>query len=338
MEITTTSEACKITKRPCVHGRFLFLGDQKFFIKGVTYGPFPPNMADEPLPEPSQVAHDFQMMAAAGINTVRIYYVPPRWFLDLAARHGVYVLIGIPWPQHICFLDQWEVKENIKQTMRLAVRSCTGHPAVLAYLVGNEIPSHIVRWHGAKKTEQFLKALVDIVHEEDPSALATYANYPSTEYLQLDFLDFYSINVYLQDEPSFRSYVKRLHNVAGTLPLVLSEFGLDSMRNGEDTQAETLAWQISAAYELGVSGSFVFAWTDEWYTGGHLIDDWAFGMVDAQRNPKSALATGQPGLQAKHSRHCSTSAHDFGSGLRLQCPVDHGGLPCIFPAGELPEL
>ena len=290
MEEVTLTTVGKITERPCVRGRFLFLGDQKFFIKGVTYGPFPPNMADEPLPEPSQVAHDFQMMAAAGINTVRIYYVPPRWFLDLAARHGVYVLIGIPWPQHICFLDQWEVKENIKQTMRLAVRSCTGHPAVLAYLVGNEIPSHIVRWHGAKKIEQFLKALVGIVHEEDSSALATYANYPSTEYLQLDFLDFYSINVYLQEEQSFRSYVKRLHNVAGTLPLVLSEFGLDSMRNGEDAQAETLAWQISAAYELGVSGSFVFAWTDEWYTGGHLIDDWAFGLVDAERNPKSALA------------------------------------------------
>ncbi|MCX5901330.1 MAG: glycosyltransferase [Proteobacteria bacterium] len=289
MEEVITSAASKITERPYVHGRFLFLGEQKFFIKGVTYGPFPPNMADEPLPEPSQVAHDFQMMAAAGINTVRIYYVPPRWFLDLAARHGVYVLIGIPWPQHICFLDQWEVKENIKQTMRMAVRACTGHPAVLAYLVGNEIPSHIVRWHGAKKTEQFLKMLVDIVHEEDASALATYANYPSTEYLQLDFLDFYSINVYLQEEQSFRSYVKRLHNVAGTLPLVLSEFGLDSMRNGQDKQAQTLEWQIRAAYELGVSGSFVFAWTDEWYTGGHLIDDWAFGIVDAQRNPKSAL-------------------------------------------------
>ena len=78
--------------------------------------------------------------------------------------------------------------------------------------------------------------------------------------------------------------------MAGNLPLVLSEFGLDSMRNGAEQQGSTLAWQIRSAFELGVSGAFVFAWTDEWFTGGNLIDDWAFGMVDAQRNPKPALA------------------------------------------------
>ena len=290
MEDTVSITVNKCTERPRVHGRFLYLGHEKFFIRGVTYGPFAPNMAEEPFPEPSQVAKDFQAMAEAGINTVRVYYVPPRWLLDLANKYGLYLLIGIPWPQHICFLDQWEVKEQIKETIREAARSCSGHPGVLAYLIGNEIPSHIVRWHGPKLIADFLKKLTGIIHEEDPAALVTYANYPSTEYLRLDFLDFYSINVYLQEEKSFCSYVKRLQNVAGNLPLVLSEFGLDSMRNGAEQQGAALSWQIRSAFELGVSGAFVFAWTDEWFTGGNLIEDWAFGMVDAQRNPKPALA------------------------------------------------
>ena len=278
-----------ILERPRVHGRFLYQGDRKFFIKGVTYGPFPENENGEPLPEAERVAEDFRLMRSIGVNTIRVYYVPPKWFLDIAARHGVYVMIGVPWPQHLCFLDQWEVKEAIKDAMRDAARACAGHPAVLAYLIGNEIPSHIVRWHGARKVEKFLAKLASIVRKEDPSGLVTYANYPSTEYLKLPFLDFLSINVYLHEEKSFRAYVKRLQNIAGDIPLVLSEFGMDSMRHSENAQADFLEWQVRAAFEEGVSGTMVFAWTDEWYTGGHLIEDWKFGIVDANRQPKLAF-------------------------------------------------
>ena len=33
----------------------------------------------------------------------------------------------------------------------------------------------------------------------------------------------------------------------------------------------------------------MFAWTDEWFTGGHLVEDWAFGLVDGDRQAKPAL-------------------------------------------------
>ena len=269
-------------------GRYLFAGEDKFFIKGVTYGPFPENSRGEQLPEDETVARDFELMRRAGINSIRVYYVPPRRFLDIAARHGIRVMIGIPWPEHLCFLDQWEVKEDIKKTVRDAVAELAGHPAILAWLIGNEIPTHIVRWHGAGKVEKFLEKLASIVREEDPEGMVTYANYPSTEYLRLPFLDFLSVNVYLHDEKAFRSYVKRLQNVAGELPLVLSEFGMDSIRNDEEHVAETLSWQLKAAFELGVSGTMVFAWTDEWFTGGHLIEDWKFGIVTETRKQKPA--------------------------------------------------
>jgi glycosyltransferase involved in cell wall biosynthesis len=270
-------------------GRYLFAGEDKFFIKGVTYGPFPENSRGEPLPEDATVAHDFELMRRAGVNSIRVYYVPPRHFLDIAARYGIRVMIGVPWPQHLCFLDQWEVKEDIKKVMREAVAGVAGHPAILAWLIGNEIPSHIVRWHGAGKIEKFLEKLTSIVREEDPEGLVTYANYPSTEYLRLPFLDFLSFNVYLHDEKAFRAYVKRLQNVAGELPLVLSEFGMDSIRNDEEHVAETLSWQLRTAFELGVSGTMVFAWTDEWFTGGHLVEDWKFGIVSEVRKQKPAF-------------------------------------------------
>src|SRR5260370_40529790 len=40
---------------------------------------------------------------------------------------------------------------------------------------------------------------------------------------------------------------------------------------------------------MGVAGTFVFAWTEEWFTGGHQIEDWAFGLVDRDRVPKPAF-------------------------------------------------
>ena len=54
----------------------------------------------------------------------------------------------------------------------------------------------------------------------------------------IDFTDFVCFNVYLHDEAAFRRYIARLHNLAVDKPLVLTEFGVDSMHNGADEQAQ----------------------------------------------------------------------------------------------------
>src|SRR5207237_6890365 len=86
-----------------------------------------------------------------------------------------------------------------------------------------------------------------------------------------------------------RAYLSRLHNLAGDRPLVLSELGLDSLRNGEDVQARSLDWQVRTAFAAGSAGVFVFSWTDEWYRHGQGVGDWAFGLTRADRSPKPAL-------------------------------------------------
>jgi len=76
---------------------------------------------------------------------------------------------------------------------------------------------------------------------------------------------------------------------AGERPLMLSETGMDTIREGEEHQAELLGWQARAAFEIGLSGFIVFAFTDEWHTGGVEIADWAFGLVKKDRSPKRAF-------------------------------------------------
>jgi cellulose synthase/poly-beta-1,6-N-acetylglucosamine synthase-like glycosyltransferase len=253
----------------------------------VTYGTFEPREESD-YPSPERVAQDFALMREAGVNTVRIYTVPPAYLLDEAARQGLRVIVGLAWMQHICFLDEARTADGIREQVRRDAQSCANHPAVMAFAIGNEIPQQIVRWHGAKKIERFLRSLYDTVKEVAPEKLVTYVNFPPTDYLDLSFLDFVCFNVFLHEEGSFKAYLAKLHNVAGNRPLVLTELGMDSIREGEDGQASFLDWQLREAYKGGAAGACVFSWTDDWYRGGNQITDWAFGMVDAERNPKPA--------------------------------------------------
>src|SRR5439155_1267549 len=169
------------------------------------------------------------------------------------------------------------------------VRTCAGHRALLCYSLGNEIPAPIARWLGRRKIERYLERLYRAVKEEDPCGLVTYVNYPTTEYLQLPFLDLVCFNVYLESKERFESYLARLQNIACNRPLMMSELGLDSLRNGEDTQARSLDLQVRAAFAGGCAGAFVFSWTDEWHRHSADVEDWAFGLTRADRSPKPAL-------------------------------------------------
>jgi len=272
-----------------VHGKFFRAAGEKLYLRGVTYGPFRPGTDGEPY-DSERTREDFARIAAEGINTVRLYTPPPEWLLDTAAENGLRVLAGLAWEQHVAFLEDRRRPEAIVERVRREVSARAGHPALLAWAVGNEIPAPIVRWHGAGDMRRFLSRLHATAKEADPGALVTYVNYPSTEYLELHFLDFDCFNVFLEDPGPYEAYLHRLQNLAGERPLVLTEIGLDSGTNGEEAQAATVGWQVRDAYAAGCAGAFVFSWTDEWHRGGHDIEDWHFGLTDRARNPKPALA------------------------------------------------
>jgi O-antigen biosynthesis protein len=291
-----------------VSGKFLRVNDQRFVIKGVSYGTFAPNAAGALFPDEDRVIRDFEAISELEANTVRTYTAPPLTLLDAAAQSGLRVIVGVPWMQHVAFLDRRSDQRQIRRTIRDHVRQLASHPATLLFALGNEIPPGVVRWYGRQRIERFLGELYDEAKSAAPDALLTYINYPPTDYLETPCFDVSAFNVFLHSEEALSAYLARLHHIAGSRPLLISELGADSLRNGEARQAALVRMQLRTALREGACGAVVFTWTDEWWRGGRSVDDWAFGLVDVQRRPKAAYLDVQrlfrptPGDQAHMPR------------------------------------
>ncbi len=275
--------------RPAIRGKFMFTGADKLLVRGVTYGTFRPDRDGHEYPDPDTVEADFAQMAGHGINAVRVYTMPPVWLLDAAARSGLRVMTSLAVERFAGYLADGKTPPKVERAMRATLDRVAGHPAILCYGIGNEIPAPMVRWLGRTRVERYLRRMCRLVKSVDPDGLVTYANYPSAEYLQLPFLDLLCFNVYLESPATFDAYVARLQNLAGDRPLMMSEIGLDSIRHTEPHQAHTIDWQLRRAFNAGCAGAFVYSWTDEWHRGGEDVNDWAFGLVRRDRSPKAAL-------------------------------------------------
>lgn len=286
-----SSNICKARNRVEVSGKFLRYLGEKFFVKGFSYGPFAPNAAGEALPEPEQVEADFAQIRELGANTIRVYFPPPIWFLDKAWERGLFVFIDIPWEKHRCFFEDWYALERARQRVRETAQNLGSHPAVLALSVVNEFPVDVVRFHGRRRVERFAEELLGIAKREAPDCLVTFVNYPTTEFLEVRGCDFVCFNVYLHAEEKFSGYLDRLQHIAGDKPLVLGEYGIDSKREGDVEQAALLSRHLKQVFRHGLAGSVIFAYTDDWFTGGHQIEDWFFGVTTRERRNKLAASS-----------------------------------------------
>ncbi len=282
---------------------------RRWFIKGVTYGPFAPDAEGHFVGNPEKARKDFLLMQELGINLLRVYHIPPRWFLDLAREFRLRVLISIPWAEHVEFLNQPKMRRLIEKTIRDGVAKNKGHEAIFGYYVGNEIPYAMVRWLGARRVIEFVEKLIRIAREADPRPLYSYASYPPTEYLLPSNVDFVSYNVYLERQRDFEKYLARLQNLAEDRPLIFGEFGLDTIRKPEEEQAAVLSWHLESVVRGGAAGTIFFAWTDEWFTGGER--DYGLGV-----RPRHALSPAEKSLPRPQAISRRQGLHDPARGAR----------------------
>lgn len=291
LELPTAGSAAS---RVRTDGKHLIQGRSPFALKGFTYGSFRRRKDGARFPDETTLRADCRAMAAAGVNTVRVYTTPPADLLDAAEAHGLNLIIGLDyhdWRMEAATdrAARRRITEAGRHEVDRALEVCSGHSSVLAIAVGNEVPADLVRLHGAAHVAETLSELVERVHRADDDLLATYVNFPTTEFLEVEGQDFISFNVFLEDSGALKRYLRHLQIVAGNKPLVLTELGLAADVHGEQAQAESIAWQLGLAAETGCAGACVFSWTDEWAVDDTPVEGWGFGLTTTLRHPKPAL-------------------------------------------------
>ena len=113
--------------RPTIRGKFLFVGDRKLYVRGVTYGAFRPDADGNEYHDLATIERDFAQMVENGINCVRIpHTMPPRSLLDAAHRHGLWVMVGLSAEQYLGFVI------DKRRDMTLSACCATGYDAASA--------------------------------------------------------------------------------------------------------------------------------------------------------------------------------------------------------------
>jgi len=300
-----------------LRNRQFVVGGQPFLVKGIHYGPWRAGTGPNkgyPYPPLEGIAADFETIRGTHANTVLIYDAPPE-VLDLAERDGLKVVY--------CFALDWYAVGGPEQASITAkvvarVNALRGKPALLAWLLGNEVGSHALTTRGADTITAGLRDLYVAVKAADPHRPVSHANWPPARFLNLDFLDFLSFNVYPLWPPEvaaqgFGPFIQRaLVPLARDKPLLISEFGANTIEAGEDGQARLLRSSWDGLVKAGAAGGIVFEFADEWWKNydnpTHPGDWWTrspapddekqadndpeetYGLVTSDRQPKPALA------------------------------------------------
>ncbi len=276
-----------------VQGRQLLVDGEPFVVNAMAYSPvgIGDNWQSGWQDRPDRYAVDFPLIAASGANTVRLYApVTSKAMLDAAWAEGLHVIptFGVDAVQLECADGKAYMQDRFVEM----VQQWKDHPAILAWLVGNEVNLNLgaadlcVDWYPQ------LDAMALAAHDAegvsfhpvgtgaaDNSTLADVCITGCSDDSALPNVDFWGVQSYrgCSFGSLFSDYAAK---VDCDRPMIITEFGADAYNSldnpeGEDQvmQAdclETLLLEADQALAVrtagGVSSGYtIFEWADEWW-------------------------------------------------------------------------
>ena len=273
----------------------LYYNDEPFYIQGLSYAP---TYKGSTKYDDDAVQHDMPRIAAAHVNTIRLYIANrymwggQAWgdfqdsadvILHHANEQGVKVIVGY-WVDSSLNWDDPSVRNTQTTLWKEMVDRYKENDAVLLWAIGNEVLNTMT---GSDKINCaiWMGEMVDWTHAADPDHPVTYSDAGIGEIDTLrdhvPNLDIFSFNHYeFETEVGFQNILDDLHS-AWEIPVFLNEYGSDSRDN--DADAEDLTAHSNRLRELhqavehpdrefapGFLGSIWFEWTDQWNFEGAL--------------------------------------------------------------------
>ena len=282
-----------------------------------------------------------EKLAAAGANAVRVYHESDAWVLDEAHKLGIGVLMGLDvgLPRYGFRLDDPKAVAAQEKRIRAFVQRHRNHPALLAWVIGNEVEygmdDPLPTWREINRLAGVVKAL-------DPARPTVMSvNDGEQPYLEqlagcCMHIDMIGINLYAGAAFGLDT---RIRAARIGKPLLITELGsLGQWQAGrkpwgapvELTSREKADYFRRALAELGknpqVRGVFAFLWgakqeqTATWH-GLLLSDNTLTEMTDAL-----AEAWGRPVARTAPSiLGIGISADEFAPGAIVSSTIDVRG-------------
>lgn len=332
-------ESSSLTGNIKIEGRQLIVDGKPFIMKGICYNPVRKggihpsglltlNPSAEDL---AIIENDFQMMRAAGINTIRTYEpLLDQRILDLLTKYQLHTIVPV--------LNSYLTPFHKVTTIITRLRN---HPSTLIWEIGNEWntnffysknaePSHPdglgfdESLHLVKQIARYIKQL-DTTHPT--STVVTRGAFKSDSiwsvFLHLKTIDIFGVNIYRGLDFDHRLEQWSTHM---SKPLYIGEFGADAFNttiNAEDDASQEVATRALVSELLNnlsalnpnnvLVGGCIFEWNDEWWkdskaspdlhsTHGitepdegpypdYVFNEEWWGILDIDRNPRPAYQT-----------------------------------------------
>jgi hypothetical protein len=276
-----------------VSGRELLVDGEPFVVNGMAYAPVPPCEGWQYAwyDQYDRYSVDFPLIAASGANTVRLYApLVSTAMLDEAWANGLYVMptFGVDETQLTCPEGRAFMQDRFVEM----VEEWGDHPAILAWLVGNEVNGGLTTTELCTTWHPQLDALALAAHTaEGPSfhPVGT-ANSIASETLpeicevatcstdtDLPNVDFWAVQSYRGC--TFGSVISNYAAKSDCAkPLIVTEVGVDAWDGDLDVEDQTMqadclesildeADQAQAVRTPGgvLAGQCIFSWADEWW-------------------------------------------------------------------------
>jgi hypothetical protein len=268
-------------------GRQMLVDGKLFIVKGVNYGYTPVGSGYATYDwtvHPEFYKADFALIRAMGANTIRLHSMPTDTkMLDAAYEYGLYVIITAT----VAWNKDFNVQANRDQVLSdltIAVNKWKDHPALLMWLMGNEVNIHttsLTAWYSLlNECARKVHELEGLNHHPVTSAESEIDDLGSavnkSDDANMPDLDVWAVQVYRGMTTGFDAMFGT-YATKSSKPLILTEFGCDAYNtatNAEDeiSQAETIKGQLNII-ETHLSaakateeciGSCIFQWADDW--------------------------------------------------------------------------
>lgn len=282
----------KLTGNIQLRNRELLVDGKPFVIKAVCYNPVTkgknvhnglilaaPTAADLAL-----IEKDFQMMQAAGVNTIRTYVpITNERILNLLVKYHLKTIVPI-------FNSLVSIPfSSITKKVAELTSTLKNHPSTLIWEIGNEwnynnFYSNETSSPNAHDSIDLLKKAIAAVRSQDTThpISTVIGDLPKDEHfwstLPDSQIDLYGSNIY--DGLTFGDRLIRWKKISNK-PLYIGEFGasaFNSLTNSEDGHAQAVAVKslltevqnnLSLKHPDNVLvGGAIFEWNDEWWKGG----------------------------------------------------------------------